>query len=117
MTTEKPEAAAAAAPPAAAAAAAAEEEESPSAPPAAQQLPDSFDQLGLDARLLRGLSKMGISKPTAVQVRRERFRFRSFRKRMPRHQVFFLRSSAAASLSLTLNPSSPLFPLDDPTRP
>lgn len=66
MTTEDPEAAAPQpAPPSSSAAAA--EADSPSAAPL-PQLPDSFDSLALDARLLRGLSKMGISKPTAVQV-------------------------------------------------
>ena len=72
MTTEDPEAAAAAPPPLTSPPAAAAQESSPPSappPPPAAQLPDSFDQLGLDARLLRGLSKMGISKPTAVQVR------------------------------------------------
>jgi hypothetical protein len=72
MTTEDSEAAAAAPPPLTSPPAAAAQESSPPSappPPPAAQLPDSFDQLGLDARLLRGLSKMGISKPTAVQVR------------------------------------------------
>ena len=68
MTTEDPEAAAPAPLSPSAAAAAAAEAESPSSAPSPPQLPDSFDSLGLDARLLRGLSKMGISKPTAVQV-------------------------------------------------
>ena len=67
MTTEDPEAAAPA-PLSPSAAAAAAEAESPSSAPSPPQLPDSFDPLGLDARLLRGLGKMGISKPTAVQV-------------------------------------------------
>jgi len=73
MTTEEPEEAKAAAPlPPAAAAPAAAEEDSPAliSPPSSSALPDSFDSVGLDARLLRGLAKMDISKPTAVQVRK-----------------------------------------------
>ena len=94
MTTASPAAPAA---PAAADAA-------PSPPP-----PASFDALGLDPRLVRGLHRQGLTVPTPVQVR----------ERLEERGVFFCSPAPrmrAAGRALSqpappLNPLSPLSPL------